>query len=235
MAFDLSNYEDVNARITRFRQEFPTGRIITEIIHIDYEQGRVLVKATIYRSDAPDELPAATDYAYEFRQTHGVNRDFWVENCVTSAVGRAIGALTPSNARPTRQDMEKAQTLQAQQTWPEAHTSKRDVPPAAESIALLKSKLGAEKMPEPPICKHGHMLYKEGTGKTGNPYRGYVCGERVKARQCPPVWMKKYGDDWMTPQDYAQVVEEAGLNLDPKSEREPVPEHLLSDSERTNR
>ena len=152
MAFDLSNYEDVNARITRFRQEFPMGRIITEIIHIDYEQGRVLVKATVYRTDALDELPAATDYAYEFRQTHGVNRDFWVENCVTSAVGRAIGALTPSNARPTRQDMEKAQALQSQQAWPEAHTSKRDVPTAAESIALLKSKLGAEKMPEPPVC-----------------------------------------------------------------------------------
>ena len=235
MAFDLSNYEDVNARITRFRSEFPMGRIVTEIVHVDYDQGRVLVKATVYRTDDPAELPAATDYAYEFRSTHGVNRDFWIENCVTSAVGRAIGALTPSGARPTRQDMEKAQSLQAQAAYPDAHTSKRDVPTAAESIAQLKSKLGAEVMPEPPICKHGHRILKEGTGKTGSPYKGYVCPEKVKARQCPPIWMKKYGDKWMTPDDHSEVLLEAGRNLDPIGEREPVPDELLSESERGQR
>lgn len=235
MAFDLSNYEDVNARITRFRSEFPMGRIVTEIVHIDFEQGRVLVKAMVYRTDNVNEAPAATDYAFEFRQTHGVNRDFWVENCVTSAVGRAIGALTPSFARPTRQDMEKAQALQAQATYPDAYKSKRDVPTASESIAMLKEKLGVEPISEPPTCKHGHRLLKEGTAKTGNPYRGYVCPERVKARQCPPIWQKKYNDQWLTPEDYAQVVEEAGLNLDPKSEREAVPEHLLSEREKSQR
>ena len=90
------------------------GRLEAHIDHIDLENGRILVRALAFRTDDPNEMPAAIDYAFEFRQTHGVNRDFWVENAVTSAYGRVIGALSPSNARPTRQDMEKAQALQAQ-------------------------------------------------------------------------------------------------------------------------
>ena len=31
----LDNYEDVNARIKRFRSEFPSGRLIASIEHID--------------------------------------------------------------------------------------------------------------------------------------------------------------------------------------------------------
>jgi hypothetical protein len=129
MAFDLSNYEDVNARITRFRAEFPMGRIEAHIDHIDFENGRILVRALAFRTDDPNELPAAIDYAFEHRATHGVNRDFWVENAVTSAYGRAIGALTPSNARPTRQDMEKAEKLQAEPVdhYKPANVKKADV------------------------------------------------------------------------------------------------------------
>jgi hypothetical protein len=102
MAFDLSNYEDVNARITRFRAEFPMGRLEAHIDHIDFDNGRILVRALAFRTDDPNELPAAIDYAHEHRATVGVNRDFWVENAITSAYGRAIGALSPSGSRPTR-------------------------------------------------------------------------------------------------------------------------------------
>ena len=59
MTWNLDNYEDVNARITRFRDEYPMGRLIADIVHIDIEQGRILVKATAYRTDDPNELPAA--------------------------------------------------------------------------------------------------------------------------------------------------------------------------------
>jgi hypothetical protein len=111
MAFDLSNYEDVNARITRFRAEFPMGRLEAHIDHIDFDNGRILVRALAFRTDDPNELPAAIDYAHEHRATVGVNRDFWVENAITSAYGRVIGALSPSGSRPTRQDMEKAEKL----------------------------------------------------------------------------------------------------------------------------
>jgi len=91
-------------------------------------------------------------------------------------------------------------------------------------------------MPEPPICKHGHRVLIEGlSNKTGKPYKGYLCPDKVKANQCEPVWLRQYGDKWLNPNDHAEVLLEAGRNLDPIAEREPVPDELLSDTERANR
>jgi len=231
MTWNLDNYEDVNARITRFRDEYPMGRLIAEIVHIDIEQGRILVKATAYRTDDPNELPAAIDYAYEFRQQHGVNRDFWVENCVTSAYGRVIGALSPSNARPTRQDMEKAKALDAAQD----HYMPASVKSSAQSIAELKEVLGARVISEPPRCKHGMRLKKTGTAKTGRPYLGWSCSERKKDQQCEMIWWRQTPDkqDWVSPEDYANLQQDhyADATHTPQA-KEPPPYELMSDAEK---
>ncbi len=108
----LDGYEDVNARIKRFRSEFPTGRLEASVEDFDVQRGYILVKAQVFR-EYEDTVPSAIDFAFEMRSDRGVNRDFWVENCVTSAYGRVISALTPSEARPTRQDMEKVERLSA--------------------------------------------------------------------------------------------------------------------------
>jgi hypothetical protein len=60
---------------------------------------------------------------------------------------------------------------------------------AASTISEIASQLGGELIAEAPQCKHGHRILKEGTSpKTGKDYRGHVCGEKVKANQCPPIW-----------------------------------------------
>jgi len=225
----LDGYEDVNARIKRARLEYPTLRLVAYIEDIDIKNGYILVRAEAFKT-YEDEKPSAVDYAYELRSDRGVNANFWVENCVTSAYGRVIGLLTPGGAgRPTRQDMDKAEALQGPIQTRGAGGA---IPTAAESINALKAKLGAEVMPEPPICKHGHRVLLEGIGKTGRPYRGYMCSEKVKARQCAPIWAKQYGDKWLMPDDHSEVLLEAGRNLDPIIEREPVPVEYMSDSER---
>ena len=198
MTFNLENYEDVNSRIKRFRETHISGRIITEIVEIDVTKGYVIIRACVFR-EHEDVVPAAIDYAYEQRTDRGVNRDFWIENCSTSAIGRAIGLLMPSDARPTRQDMEKVERLQAVPTtevdlWatnPEVKVEGvGSVRPAAESIDAIRSQLGGEIVESTPHCSHGRMVYKEGVSpKTGNKYQGYTCSSKSRSDQCKPIWL----------------------------------------------
>ena len=197
MSFDLSSYEDVNSRIKRFRETHISGRIITEIVELNVKDGYVIIRASVFR-EHEDVVPAAVDYAYEARSDRGVNRDFWIENCSTSAIGRSIGLLMPSDARPTRQDMEKVKRLAAPvvevDLWatnpevkPEGVGSVR---PAAETIADIKAQLGGEILDPAPICSHGRMVYKEGVSpKTGSNYRGYTCSSKSRGDQCKPIWL----------------------------------------------
>ena len=190
--FDLESYEDVNSRIKRFRETHVSGRIETQIIDIDITKGYILIQASVYR-EHEDLVPSAIDYAFEIRSERGVNRDFWVENAVTSAVGRAIGLLMPSEKRPTKQDMEKVERLShvpaQSDPWATFTVSTSDAESVGDVLQLVSDKLGAEIVEESPLCAHGRMLPKSGTSsKTGRPYSGFVCPSKVKADQCAAVW-----------------------------------------------
>ena len=92
----LDNYEDVNARIKRFRSEFPSGRLVAYIESFDIEKGTIFVRAEAYR-EYEDTVPSAVDYAFGNVATYPQNMRKWmVEDTITSAYGRCIGLLTPS-------------------------------------------------------------------------------------------------------------------------------------------
>jgi len=197
MSFDLSTYEDVNSRIKRFRAEYFFGRITTDIIELNVKDGYVVIRASAYR-EYEDQVPAAVDYAFEQRSDRGVNRDFWIENCATSAIGRCIGLLMPSDARPTQQDMEKVVRLATPTPAPEVDLwvtqtvteGVGSVRPAAESIEAIREQLGSEIVDQSPQCSHGRMVFKEGiSAKTGNKYSGYTCSSKVRGDQCKPIWL----------------------------------------------
>lgn len=79
-------YAEVNQRIKAFRMVHPNGTITTDIVSI--ENGIVLMKASI--TDDEGRL-IGTGYAYEKETSSFINQTSYIENCETSAVGRALG------------------------------------------------------------------------------------------------------------------------------------------------
>ena len=56
------------------------------------------------------------------------------------------------------------------------------------SVGEVAKELGAQIVHEEFECRHGKMINKVGTAKTGKPFNGYVCVEKKKESQCPPIW-----------------------------------------------
>ena len=84
-------YAEVNQRIKAFRMLYPNGSIITEIVKLD--EGMVVMRAKIIdNAEAGAEVVLATGTAYE-REKGVINSTSFIENCETSAVGRALGFL----------------------------------------------------------------------------------------------------------------------------------------------
>jgi hypothetical protein len=106
MAFLPADYEPVDSRIHRFWQEHPDGRIHTEIVLIN--ETEIVIKASVY-ADRDDARPVAIDFAQETRNSSPVNKLSFVENCSTSAIGRALAtyAYSPKGKRPSKEEMEK--------------------------------------------------------------------------------------------------------------------------------
>ena len=198
----LDNYEDVNARIKRFRSEYPSGRLIAFIDSFDVEKGTILVRAEAYR-EFEDTVPSAVDYAFGNVNTYPQNMRKWmVEDTVTSAFGRCIGLLTPSDGgRPTRQDMEKVETLPASADPWSTKASIEDMATMASAVLEIGKELGGELVAETPRCSHGTMIWAEGTSsKTGKPWAAYKCTEKNRANQCNPYWHVLGSDGKWKPQ-----------------------------------
>ena len=79
-------YAQVTERIRAFRNVCPGGQILTEIL--DNTNGTVTMKATI--NDENGRV-IATGLAQEKESSSFINKTSYIENCETSAVGRALG------------------------------------------------------------------------------------------------------------------------------------------------
>jgi hypothetical protein len=200
----LDNYEDVNARIKRFRAEFKSGRLVAYIESFDIEKGTILVRAEAYR-EYEDTVPSAVDYAFGNVATYPQNMRKWmVEDTITSAYGRCIGLLTPSlehSSRPTVQDMEKVETLPADSDPWSTKASIEDMATMASAVLEIGKELGGELVAAAPRCPHGTMIWAEGTAKaTGKPWAAYKCTEKNRANQCNPYWHVLGSDGKWKPQ-----------------------------------
>jgi hypothetical protein len=209
--FNLENYEDVDTRIHNFYQKFEDGSILTELVSNDEEKGTVIFKATVYRTHV-DTAASAIGYARGQRKDRGVDRDFWFENCETSAIGRALAnlGLSAKGKRASSLEMAKVNDAKselapirvrteeqknfikennpaAEIVWDTTIEPPADVLTLDEAISNVMAGVKAEIVPN---CAHGQRQLLEGTGKKGA-YRGWKCPlpYKRKAEQCSPIWM----------------------------------------------
>jgi hypothetical protein len=125
MGFNLDDYEPVAARHSRWLEKNPNGRTITHMVSTPGSDICV-IRAELWLED----VCIATGYAEEVRGAGNVNRTSHVENCETSAVGRALAnagmAGTDVNKRPSREEMAKVQNTAPKMRITQASSAKGD-------------------------------------------------------------------------------------------------------------
>ena len=92
---DIGDYVEVNQRIKAFRMLYPEGTIETEML--SNENGVCVFKASVYSDGLYYEDKEfrikkllGTGTAYEKENSTFINKTSYIENCETSAVGRAL-------------------------------------------------------------------------------------------------------------------------------------------------
>ena len=153
MGFNLDDYEPVAARHSRWLQQHPNGRTITHMVSTPGADICV-IRAELWLED----VCIATGYAEEVRGAGNVNRTSHVENCETSAVGRALAnagmAGSDVNKRPSREEMSKAagrgyqpaqkKTVHLPPSHPESIASANDVTVKGNQFGPLPDWLALE-------------------------------------------------------------------------------------------
>jgi hypothetical protein len=200
MAFNLADYETVESRLVKFWKENPDGRIETELIEAN--SNRFIIMARIFRTEA-DSKYWTSGHAYETITDRGVNSTSALENCETSAIGRALAnaGFATHGKRPSREEMTKVArnendkaamsiTVAPVDSW-ETFTATMPEPVVSSTSSVLsnlKETLAAEEIPS---CKHGPRDMRKGVGKTGKPWMGYMCTQTGAAGgpvKCEPIW-----------------------------------------------
>lgn len=151
--FNLNDYIQVNDRIAEFYKKYPEGSIQTEIVtNLD---GQVIFKAYAYRNQ--DDKRPATGHAMEKEGSTYINKTSHIENCETSAVGRALAML----------GFEIKKSVASREEVQNARNNQENKKPA-EVINIAKDKL--ENVEDKPIDKVKQvtlltMIKKSGTNE----------------------------------------------------------------------
>ena len=103
------DYAEVPQKVTAFRKLFPMGTITTDILSL--ENGMVVMKATA----SVDGVILGEGIAYEKEGSSFINRTSFLENCQTSAVGRALAFIGLMGASESIASYEEVMNAKKQQ------------------------------------------------------------------------------------------------------------------------
>ena len=139
MGFNIDNYELVEDRLKKFWADYPNGRVNTDVVGKSDDGTMVIVKAELF-TDIDSKIPVSSGLAQETKGVGGfANNEAWLENCESSAIGRALanwkyqGSKKP---RPTQEEMKKVQQPKKKQVVQES--GKSPSKPIITELALKK-------------------------------------------------------------------------------------------------
>ncbi len=207
--FNLEDYETVEERLIKYWKDHPDGQIHTRLLNQD--SGRFIVIAEIYRTEA-DSRPWTTGLAEETVQGRGVNATSALENCETSAIGRALAnaGYATKGKRASREEMSKVATIKKTESIIDETKAKMlqtsgeyipvvkeddpwtikpaTMPPTmGEAVATVKEIIGGQTEKDIPRCQHGDMIWKTGQSGTGKAWGHFKCRNAVTGElsRCP--------------------------------------------------
>jgi hypothetical protein len=220
--FNLEDYETVEDRLIKFWKDHPDGQIHTKLL--DQSAGRFIVEAAIYRTEA-DIRPWTTGLAEETIQGRGVNATSALENCETSAIGRALAnaGYATKGKRASREEMGKvsmglevkAKVEQVKAKMAETSSEYVPVEKASDpwtiqtaapvttmeqAVETVKAVLGGTPIDE--SCVHGARVWKTGMSKQNKPWGMWKCMAQIQgdAERCDPIWYEISADGTWKPQ-----------------------------------
>jgi hypothetical protein len=122
-------YKTVAKRVQEFREQYKDYAIITDIVKIDEEQ--CIMRASIYKvNEDGNGVTLATGHGCEFKSSSQINRTSYVENCETSAIGRALACLGLGGTEFASAD-EVANAIHQQKT---VHAPTQSITPTAGAL-----------------------------------------------------------------------------------------------------
>ena len=144
-------YVEVNERIKFFRQEtkYDGWGIRTEFPIIDDTQCLCLCTIT-----TPDGNIVAQGHAHEEKGSSNINKTSYVENCETSAVGRALALLGIGIDTSIASANEVSDAIAKQEASPEAPTENI----MDKAVTYIKSQTNKQKAFDSFVTKYGDQL-----------------------------------------------------------------------------
>jgi hypothetical protein len=176
MSFDLSNYVDAKTRVQMLYEKYPDASIQFEFKGImPNNPEQIWGVATVWRS-AADERPVTGTASELAKGKTSFTAGSELMNLETSAVARACGFLNIgiTNSLASKDEVEFAKERQRIIPTEESYD-----PWEADKMGTLEQALSS--MGAVPECACGvAMKHVQGVGKTGRPYSGFVCANKVK-------------------------------------------------------
>ena len=146
MSFNPADYASVDERLPLFWKDCPRGRIVTELVVDDGT--RIVMKASLFVT-YEDHHPTTTGFAEEVRGSSMVNKTSALENCETSAVGRALANYQYQGGKK-RASLEEIVKVYRQGEQPQTTTNATPArtqslgsssePPTPKQMAMLRAK-----------------------------------------------------------------------------------------------